>query len=141
MSEQELSKVNDDCGGGSIGAGDEEGEGPTKTRDPKEKKCKGCGKKGRRLSFFRLRRRKQMGINVNSDCWGRRVGGGGGDGWGCSCLKQPRSLDSSGESPTSDPNSSRFTFDMLRALIEKNDFYSKECNPHLGEDSLVKENT
>ncbi|KAI3448411.1 hypothetical protein Pfo_005076, partial [Paulownia fortunei] len=119
MSDKERSRTDEGGGGGgSGGAADEDGEGPTETGDPKEKTCKGCGKKGKRMSFFRLRKgkkllqqkRKQKGIYVNSGCWGRRAGSGG---WGCSCVKQPRTLDSSGESPTSDPNSSEFTFDIV----------------------------
>lgn len=47
------------------------------------------------------------------------------------CFMQPQTLDSSAESIASDPNDSNFSIEMLRSLIEKNDFYSKECNPHL----------
>lgn len=50
------------------------------------------------------------------------------------CLKKPMTLDSSGESPTSDPNSPDFTYGMLRSLIEKNDFFDKDCNPHLDDE-------
>ncbi|KAK4424478.1 hypothetical protein Salat_1641200 [Sesamum alatum] len=111
-------------GGGSGGADEENGEGPSETGDKEEKKGKGSGKNGKRASLFRLRknkkvlhrRRKQKGIPVNSCCFG---------------LRKPRTLSSSGESPTSDPNSPTFTSDMLRTLIEKNDFYSKEYNPNL----------
>lgn len=46
------------------------------------------------------------------------------------CFKQPHTLESPAESFTSDPNDSSFTYDMLKSFIEKNDFYSKECNPH-----------
>ncbi|WCJ26802.1 hypothetical protein M5689_008592 [Euphorbia peplus] len=49
----------------------------------------------------------------------------------CCCFKQPSTLESSVESVTSDPNDSKFTFEMLRGFIETNDFYSKECNLHL----------
>uniref|UniRef100_A0A6N2KLS1 Uncharacterized protein n=1 Tax=Salix viminalis TaxID=40686 RepID=A0A6N2KLS1_SALVM len=53
----------------------------------------------------------------------------------CFCFKQPPTLESSStsttlQSQTSDPNHPDFTFDMLKSLIETNDFYSKECNPH-----------
>lgn len=53
----------------------------------------------------------------------------------CFCFKQPPTLGSSStsttlQSQTSDPNHPDFTFDMLKSLIETNDFYSKECNPH-----------
>lgn len=47
------------------------------------------------------------------------------------CFKQPFTLESSAESFTSDPNDSSFTYEMLSSFIEKNDFYSKDCNPHL----------
>lgn len=33
-------------------------------------------------------------------------------------------------SPVSDPNDERFTHEMLRVMIESNDFCSIECNPH-----------
>ncbi|XP_031261476.1 uncharacterized protein LOC116119667 [Pistacia vera] len=48
-----------------------------------------------------------------------------------SCFMQPPTLDSSAESIESDPNDPNFSNEMLRSLIENNDFYSKECNPHL----------
>ncbi|XP_044473116.1 uncharacterized protein LOC123201604 [Mangifera indica] len=47
------------------------------------------------------------------------------------CFMQPQTLDTSDESITSDPNDPKFSNEMLRSLIENNDFYSKECNPHL----------
>ena len=56
------------------------------------------------------------------------------NGSGCKfCFCRPRVLESpeDGSPPTSDPNDPNFTHAMLRALIEKNDFYSKECNPHV----------
>ncbi|KAL3651455.1 hypothetical protein CASFOL_004457 [Castilleja foliolosa] len=109
----------DDGGGG--GAGDEEGNGPT---NPKEKKCPGCGKKARRFSFIRLRKKKQIGVNVNPGCWGRKL-------IGCACLKQPRTLDSSGESPESDPNSREFTFDMFSISN-----FAKKCSSDLWNDDL-----
>ncbi|KAJ4840451.1 hypothetical protein Tsubulata_023021 [Turnera subulata] len=52
----------------------------------------------------------------------------------CFCFSgraPPSSLGSPAESTTSDPNDPHFTFDMLKALIETNDFYSRECNTHL----------
>lgn len=90
--------------------------------------------KGKKVSCFRFRKvkgkflwRKQKGVSVNSDRRRELYGGGG-----CYlCLKKPLTSDSGGESQTSDPNSPTFTYEMLRVFIEKNDFYSKECNPHL----------
>lgn len=134
MSGKDRSKDDDGNGGGGGGGGggdDEDGEGEGEGR----KISKGCSKRGKMVTLFRLRkgkrmmeeRRKEEGVYVNSGCWWRRSKIPG-----ClSCLKEPGTLDSSGESTTSDPNSSEFTFDMLRDLIEKNDFYSKECNTHL----------
>lgn len=113
------------------------GGGPTEKIDQKERKCHSCGKKGKKVSIFGFgkgkkllqQRRKHKGSSVNSGCWAKSGGGGG-----VLCFKQPRAMDSSGESPTSDCNCAEFDYDTLRALIEKNDFYSKDCNPHLDRD-------
>jgi len=60
------------------------------------------------------------------------AGGGRRRGSGCRfCFLPPKVLESPNESPTSDPNDPNFTHAMLRTLMDKNDFYSKECNPHL----------
>ncbi|XP_047944651.1 uncharacterized protein LOC125191194 isoform X3 [Salvia hispanica] len=77
--------------GGGINGGDEEG---------REWRCKRCGSKGKRPAFFRLRKskkllqqkrkQKQSGVYVNSRSWGRSGG------WCCLCLRQPKTLDSSG---------------------------------------------
>ncbi|KAM0991815.1 hypothetical protein ACFX2I_010131 [Malus domestica] len=66
---------------------------------------------------------------------GKRFGGGGGDGGGNKgcyfCFTQSPTLDSPRGSQTSDPEHPNFTFGMLRAFVESNGFYSKDCNPHL----------
>ncbi|KAG6418085.1 hypothetical protein SASPL_120284 [Salvia splendens] len=73
--------------GGGINGGNEE---------DREWKCKRCGSKGKRPPFFRLRKskkllqQKQSGVYVNSRSWGRSGG------WCCLCLRQPKTLDSSG---------------------------------------------
>ncbi|TKY61616.1 hypothetical protein E2542_SST11467 [Spatholobus suberectus] len=55
-----------------------------------------------------------------------------GRGSGCRfCFSRPKVLESPNDSPTSDPNDPNFTHAMLRTLMDKNDFYSKESNPHL----------
>ncbi|KAG2719677.1 hypothetical protein I3760_02G000800 [Carya illinoinensis] len=67
----------------------------------------------------------------NAGTSGKRFGCVG-RGKGCYfCSTQPQTLESPTGSCASDPNSPNFTYDMLKAFIEKNDFYSKECNPHL----------
>lgn len=53
------------------------------------------------------------------------------------CIGRPRTSESPVESHSSDPSDPAFTHEMLRALLEKNDFYSKECNPHFDVDDLV----
>ncbi|XP_047324169.1 uncharacterized protein LOC124927748 [Impatiens glandulifera] len=61
----------------------------------------------------------------------KRNGGGSKTIGGCWCFKESTTLESYVESQISDPNGSEFNHEMLRVLIEKNDFYSKECNSHL----------
>ncbi|ESW35271.1 hypothetical protein PHAVU_001G221000 [Phaseolus vulgaris] len=66
-------------------------------------------------------------IVVDGDGSGRRRRGSG-----CRfCFSRPKVLESPNESPTSDPNDPNFTHAMLRTVMDKNDFYSKECNTHL----------
>lgn len=87
-----------------------------------------CEKKGR-VPLFRLRKLRKKNKLPSSEsrcCWyfGRKENGGG----GCfMCFgKSP-----SDDSPVrSDPNSPNFTFELTRSMIEKNDFYCKECNTH-----------
>ncbi|CAI9781710.1 unnamed protein product [Fraxinus pennsylvanica] len=122
---------------GSGSGGDEEEDGgvrPKKIGDPKEGNCR----KAKKKAFFGFKKGKKnlhqkRKQRINSGCWAKRdfeVG------YGCFLsLKKPDTDDSSSQSPTSDPNSEEFTVDILRALIEKNDFYSEECNPHLDTDT------
>lgn len=67
---------------------------------------------------------------VSSRFRGGGVNGGGGSKGCYFCFTQPQTLDSPTGSQNSDPEHPNFTFAMLRAFVEKNDFYSKECNPH-----------
>lgn len=46
------------------------------------------------------------------------------------CFGMPGALESPFASRSSDPNDPTFTQEMMRDSLEKNDFYSKECNPH-----------
>lgn len=120
--------------------------GPEKNRQSDEKKH-GSGAnrdKPKRVALFRFgkdkdrpRSRRNRHCNSNSNsisslpgCFGKRISGGDGGGGCFRCLKKGSSRGSPAESPTSDPNSDEFTQEMLRALIETNDFYSKECNCH-----------
>ncbi|KAL8242383.1 hypothetical protein R6Q59_012685 [Mikania micrantha] len=61
-------------------------------------------------------------------------------GFCCWCVGRTPSVDSSAESPTSDPNSSGFGFDSLRGLIEKSDFLLNDCNTHLELDVHISDN-
>lgn len=47
------------------------------------------------------------------------------------CFSRPKTTESPIESHLSDPNDAAFTHEMLRDLLERNDFYCRECNPHL----------
>ncbi|KAJ4900626.1 Uncharacterized protein Rs2_14577 [Raphanus sativus] len=54
---------------------------------------------------------------------------------GCFSLRRRRRReeeeeDGSPSSPVSDPNDESFTHEMLRVMLETNDFCSNECNPH-----------
>uniref|UniRef100_A0A5B7BYF5 Uncharacterized protein n=1 Tax=Davidia involucrata TaxID=16924 RepID=A0A5B7BYF5_DAVIN len=141
MSEPEQERS--DVVGGGCGGGDYDDGGGSSRRDDQEKQmghvCEGHARKAKRVAFFRFRKvKKQLpGRNkrpsnpssATTGCLGKWVCGGGG---GCYlCFKQPQTLDSPVESQTSDPNSPEFSHELLKTLIEKNDFYSKECNPHL----------
>lgn len=123
-------------GGGGVDDEEDEIDGPVGKSCSEEEIGE---KREKRVSFFRFnsakkkllllqkrKKRKKGGNSVNSRRSGKWVGSGC-----CLCLKQPMTLDSSAESPASDPNSEEFTYDMLRVFIEKNVFYAKECNPHL----------
>ncbi|XP_041002260.1 uncharacterized protein LOC121247862 [Juglans microcarpa x Juglans regia] len=68
---------------------------------------------------------------ANAENSGKRIGCVGRRKGCYFCSTQPQTLESPTGSCASDPNSPNFTYDMLKAFIEKNDFYSKECNPHL----------
>lgn len=88
--------------------------------------------------FFHNRRKKQQQQENKTVSFASSVAAGAANGGAISgtngcyfCFNQPHTLESPAESFTSDPNDSSFTHDMLRSLIEKNDFYSKECNPHI----------
>ncbi|KAM3704407.1 hypothetical protein ACJW31_03G001000 [Castanea mollissima] len=83
-----------------------------------------------------LRRKNKRTSSSSSGSTGARISGkrfgclkNGGKGC-CFCLRQPQTLESNSGSRTSDPNDPNFTYDMLKAFIENNDFYSKDCNPH-----------
>lgn len=87
----------------------------------KQKKPTGYGRKAKKVVLSKIKKAKkrlQKKDIGNSGC--------------CCCLyiRRNSTLDSSSESPTSDPNSSEFGFDSLKGLIEKSDFFLDECNTH-----------
>lgn len=51
------------------------------------------------------------------------------------CFMRPITADSDAISQPEDPNTRELTYEFLKSLIEKNDFYSRECNPHINLDS------
>lgn len=46
----------------------------------------------------------------------------------CLCMSKPQTLDTDFEGI--DPNNPNVSYDYIKSLIEKNDFYCKECNTH-----------
>lgn len=82
----------------------------------------------------RIKSKKSLVPKSRSENEGNVIIDGSGrySGSGCRfCFSRPKVLESPNESPMSDPNAPNFTYVMLKNLMDKNDFYSKECNPHL----------
>lgn len=76
--------------------------------------------------------RNTRSATANAGTSGKMFGGVGRRGKGCFfCFTQPPTLESPAQSHASDPNDQNFSYEMLKAFIESNDFYSKDCNPHL----------
>lgn len=143
----------DKHGGGSSGR-DSVHVKKKNTRKKKEKKqrsgygCDGDFAKSKKVALlqFTMAKKYLKHRRENSNKWpssssanattttGKRIVGS------CFCLKQPFTLESPAESHTSDPNDPKFTFEMLKTLIEKNDFYSIECDPHLDATPLSSSN-
>lgn len=148
VSNKEISTVGGSGGGGGSGNGgdDEEDEsGGVQERDDqrRKKKAKGYGCNGfsrnfgkaKNLVLFPFNRAQKKfstkpHINSSSSVAAPSVSSSSGKGC-CFCLKKSQSVESSMRSQSSDPNDPTFTYDMLRVLIERNDFYSKERNPYL----------
>lgn len=114
----------------------------------KGNKGNGCGysgnfRKAKRVAFFPFRKAKKSFLRASNGgksssspsaiarSSGKMVGGDGSVKGCYFCFSKSKTLESPPESETSDPNDPNFTYEMLRALLESNDFYSKECNPHI----------
>lgn len=130
-------------GGGGSGDGDdgdEDDEGVRSRDDGKKRREYGCGRnlgKAKQVVLFPFRKAKKQLVysgrkrsrssSSSASFSGKREGF-----VGCFlCFKQPQTTESPANSQTSDPNNPAFTYEHLKVLIEKNDFYSKECNPHI----------
>ena len=130
-------------GGGGSGDGDdgdEDDEGVRSRDDGKKRREYGCGRnlgKAKQVVLFPFRKAKKQLVysgrkrsrssSSSASFSGKREGF-----VGCFlCFKQPQTMESPANSQTSDPNNPAFTYEHLKVLIEKNDFYSKECNPHI----------
>ncbi|KAM1038516.1 hypothetical protein FF1_033196 [Malus domestica] len=147
----------EECGGSGSGSGSGGSHGRCRCSEEKAKKQRGFSAGGLSRNFGRAKQvvlhpfgrskrqlpRKARGSasgasSLASSCAfssGKMFGGGGGNGGGNKscyfCFTQPPTLDSPMGSQTSDPEHPNFTFGMLRAFVESNEFYSKDCNPHL----------
>lgn len=158
--------ANGGCVGDDDDDEDDEGGGVQANEDHRKKQRGfGCGGFGRNLGkarrvilspFTKAKARKQLPRRkhswASSSCSssiaatkvtgfsssGKEIGGGG-NSKGCYfCFTRPLTMESPAESRTSDPNDPNFTYDMLKVLIEKSDFYSPDCNPHLDIDLSLR---
>lgn len=107
--------------------GDDKDGGVSCRESVRQNVCEKQGKQGR-VPLFRFRKLRRKNKLPSSEskccCFGRKENVGG----GCfMCFTRSPSDDSP---VRSDPNSPNFTFELVRSMIEKNDFYSKECNTH-----------
>lgn len=137
MSESGTERSNFRGGGGGGSSGGDDGDDD----DEKKRRRYGWGRnldKAKQVVLFPFRKVKKQLVysgrrrsrsrssSSSATCLGRAEGF-----LGCSlCFKPPQTVESPAYSQTSDPNNPAFTYEHLKALIEKNDFYSKECNPH-----------
>ncbi|KAL5580442.1 hypothetical protein UlMin_012884 [Ulmus minor] len=89
-----------------------------------------------RKKFFgkdRIKGSSSTNVGTSSSSKGKVIGDG--VDIGCYfCFNQSRTLESSARSPISDPNDPAFTYEMMKVLLEKNDFYSKDSNTHFDSD-------
>ena len=77
-----------------------------------------------RKRFIDKFRKKPKSPKRSSSSSGSRKGG-------CFSLRRPRRrTEEEPSSPVSDPNDECFTHEMLRVMLETNDFCSDDCNPH-----------
>jgi hypothetical protein len=123
--------VDDDNGKKQRGSGYGFGSGCTRSFTKAKQVVLHPFTKFKRQLLRRKNKRASSSADTNSRISGKRfccVNGGK----GCYfCFKQPQTFESNSGSRTTDPNDPNFTYDMLKVFIENNDFYSKECNPHL----------
>ncbi|KAI3525693.1 hypothetical protein L1887_04686 [Cichorium endivia] len=113
-----------DSGSGEIkGGGGGNGE-----ESSKQKKPIGYGRRAKRVVLSKIKKAKKQLQRSKTKENGNSISRSS----GCCCLyiRRKPTLDSSSESPTSDPNSSEFGYDSLKGLIEKSDFFLNECNTH-----------
>ncbi|KAJ4956839.1 hypothetical protein NE237_013622 [Protea cynaroides] len=117
----------DDVGGGGGGGGDEaavhaEVEVTNKRRRYGEKI-----KKAKQVAVYPFRNVKKKLYRKKRSSSANPPGEGG-----CYlCFMSPHTSDSPVTRQTSDPKSPEFSYDSLKALIENNDFFSRECNVHM----------
>ena len=148
-SDEEISNGDRDGyqGGGSDGDDDEDDEEEDNAIGKKHKHRKrlnfGSGKRLVLHQFTKaknqIRRIRSKKVNLSSNSSSRTTSFSSNirNGRNCKfCFSRPCVLETPNGSPSSDPNDPKFTQSMLKNLIEKNDFYSKECNTHI--ESLVE---
>ncbi|KAL1211784.1 hypothetical protein V5N11_023774 [Cardamine amara subsp. amara] len=121
----------------SVDEEEEDDEQNKRDNDNNKKKKKKKEAKGNRLlifSFLKSKKRivskitrKPLSLNMSSST----SASSGFWKYVCFCgIESPNTLEWS-SSCNSDPKDENFTIEMLRVLVQTNDFFSKDCNPHL----------
>lgn len=117
------------CSSHRAGGNDDDDDRNAGTAENRRKKQEGNEFRSRSkrvvlFPFTKSKKQKKSQTRVSSSI--RRIGV-----CGCFCLGQPPHTLDSPKSNSSDTNDPSFTYDRLKTLIEKNDFFSKECDTHL----------
>lgn len=116
----------------------EEDNGVIEKKDDKEKKGSGCSyKRAKKVvvsPFNELYKRYKTSSSCSSNSHKIPMlsinSTRNSNYFSCLCMSKPQTLDPNYEGI--DPNDPSVGYDYIKSLIEKNDFYAKESNTHVG---------